>query len=70
VKIVPKRRRLDRATVWRVPSGGWYWTLRCPYNGKIIGASSEGYRRRRDCVANLERVTGGRHAPVTGVLLR
>ena len=33
----------------------WYWRIRAT-NGKIIGASSEGYRNRLDCVYNAQSV--------------
>lgn len=37
---------------------GWRWQMRDARNGRIIGASSEGYVRRAACLANLARVTG------------
>lgn len=38
--------------------GTWRWQMRDARNGRIIGASSEGYVRRAACLANLSRVTG------------
>jgi hypothetical protein len=35
----------------------WRWRIRAE-NGQIVGASSEGYRRRFDCGRNLTLVTG------------
>lgn len=35
----------------------WRWRLRDRRSDKIIGASSEGYKRRIDAIANLKRVT-------------
>jgi uncharacterized protein YegP (UPF0339 family) len=34
----------------------WRWRMKDARNGKIIGASSEGYRRKVDCLNNLDRV--------------
>lgn len=39
-------------------TSGWRWTMRDYRNRKIIGASTEGYRRRIDAVGNLERLSG------------
>ncbi|MCO6445692.1 MAG: DUF1508 domain-containing protein [Anaerolineae bacterium] len=36
---------------------GWRWRMYST-RGTIIGASSEAYKRRIDCIRNLERVTG------------
>lgn len=38
--------------------GAWRWQMTDARNGRIIGASSEGYVRRAACLANLARVTG------------
>ena len=35
--------------------GKWRWTLKAD-NGRIIGASSQGYVRRTDCLQNIYRV--------------
>ena len=32
----------------------WRWTRFAP-NGEIVGASTEGYKRKRDCLANAKR---------------
>lgn len=37
---------------------GWRWQMRDTRNGRIIGASTEGYTRQTACLKNLERVTG------------
>lgn len=34
---------------WR---GQWRWQLKSAHNGKIIGASSEGFKNRGDCIDN------------------
>jgi len=44
-------------TVYR-EHGAWRWQMHDARNGRIIGASSEGYVRRAACLANLVRVTG------------
>lgn len=36
-------------------SGEWRWRRRAAGNGLIVGASTEGYRNRTDCVANARR---------------
>ena len=38
--------------------GDWRWALVAAENGKTIGASTEGYRRRIDAVKNAARVLG------------
>jgi uncharacterized protein YegP (UPF0339 family) len=35
--------------------GNWRWNVK-DRNGKIIAASSEGYKRRKDCLANIDRL--------------
>lgn len=37
--------------------GEWRWTLK-HRNGRIVGASTEGYKRKPACLKNLELVTG------------
>lgn len=32
----------------------WRWTRRAP-NGEVVSASTEGYRKKADCVANARR---------------
>lgn len=44
---------------WRRASGEWRWKWKAA-NGRTIAASCEGYISRADCIANLERITGGR----------
>jgi len=36
----------------------WRWRVKDGRGGKILAASSESYRRRKDAHANLQRVTG------------
>ena len=35
----------------------WRWSVADSHNGKILAVSSEGYTRKRDCVACFEKVT-------------
>jgi uncharacterized protein YegP (UPF0339 family) len=56
------RRSFYRLTIYKSWNGNayadeWRWTLRGP-NGRIIGASSEGFRKRANCAANFRQVTG------------
>lgn len=38
--------------------GVWRWTMRDARNGRIIGASTEGYCTRKTCLANISRIIG------------
>lgn len=44
---------------WRRPKGEWRWRWKAA-NGLTIGSSAEGYANRAECIANLERITGGK----------
>lgn len=35
--------------------GEWRWTRKVAANGKTVGASTEGYKNRLDCVKNAQR---------------
>jgi uncharacterized protein YegP (UPF0339 family) len=41
--------------MWRA-LGEWRWTMRAR-NGRIVGASTEGYKRRAAAIANMHTVT-------------
>lgn len=45
--------RLKRIRLWRDDNGEFRWTL-IATNGKIIGASTEGYKKRYSALANLK----------------
>lgn len=45
-------------TIYRDDAGDWRWRL-VAKNGKVSGASTEGYRRRRSVEANLRAVRAG-----------
>lgn len=45
--------------VHRGEDGDWRWQWKAG-NGRIVGASTEGYRRRAECIRNLEYLTDGR----------
>ena len=44
-------------TLYRAPDG-WRWQMTDARNGRIIGASTEGYSERAAMLKNLARVTG------------
>lgn len=44
----------DRFVFYKDKSGEWRWRRRAS-NGKIVGASCDGYETRRDCIANAIR---------------
>ena len=43
---------MSEVTVKKDKQGKWRWSLKAD-NGRIIGASTQGYRRRSDCVRNI-----------------
>ena len=44
----------DKWTFYKDQRKEWRWKRQAP-NGRIVGASSEGYKNRLDCFANAER---------------
>ncbi|WP_151991727.1 DUF1508 domain-containing protein [Sphingomonas aurantiaca] len=42
----------DRWDIYQ--SSGWHWR-RTATNGKIVGASTEGYVNKSDCISNAQR---------------
>jgi len=44
----------DKWEIYKDNAGEWRWR-RTASNGKIVGASSQGYVNRVDCVANAEK---------------
>lgn len=49
---------LGHDDVWNIyqdKSGDWRWTRKSKQNGNIVGASTEGYKNRAECVANAKR---------------
>lgn len=51
-------RGVDTITVYPGINGDWRWNRKAR-NGKIIGASTEGYRNKRDCLDNIYDTQGG-----------
>ena len=49
-----KDTRMDKWRIYQDAKGEWRWERIAP-NGRIVGASSEGYKNRADCVANAKR---------------
>lgn len=47
--------RSGKFEVYQDRRGEWRWRLKAA-NGRILTASTEGYRRKRDCWKNLEAV--------------
>ena len=45
---------MDKWEIYKDARGDWRWR-RTAANGRIVGASSEGYSNRADCVANAKR---------------
>lgn len=45
---------MDQWQFYQDNYGDWRWQRKAP-NGRIVGASTEGYRNRADCVANARR---------------
>ena len=44
----------DKWKIYKDEKGEWRWTRTSP-NGNIVGASSESYKNKLDCIANAER---------------
>jgi len=44
----------DKWTIYQDTKGEWRWT-RTASNGEIVGASTEGYTSRQNCVLNAQR---------------
>jgi len=44
----------DKWEFYTDDKGAWRWR-RIASNGRVVGASSEGYRNRADCIENAKR---------------
>ena len=44
----------DKREIYKDKAGEWRWRCIAP-NGKEVGASSEGYKNRGDCLENAKR---------------
>ena len=44
----------DKCEFYKDSRDGWRWRRTAP-NGRIVGASSEGYVNKSDCIANATR---------------
>ena len=44
----------DKLDVYKDNKGEWRWKITAP-NGKIVGASTEGYKNKTDCEQNAKR---------------
>jgi uncharacterized protein YegP (UPF0339 family) len=47
----------DTSLLYKDETGTWRWK-RTSANGEVVGASTEGYVRRYDCVENYRRING------------
>lgn len=45
---------MDKWEIYQDAKKEWRWKRTAP-NGKIVAASTEGYKNRADCVANAKR---------------
>jgi uncharacterized protein YegP (UPF0339 family) len=45
---------MDKWEFYKDAKGEWRWRRKAP-NGETVGASTEGYKNREDCVANAKR---------------
>ena len=56
---LPERKRENyKLERWKGKDGDFYWRQTDKRNGKIVGASTEGYWKADDCLSNLYTVTG------------
>jgi uncharacterized protein YegP (UPF0339 family) len=46
-----------KLTLYKAPNGEWRWKM-VAKNGRLVGASSEGYKKKSAAIKNLEIVTG------------
>ncbi len=53
----------NRVRVYRDKRFKWRWQIKA-HNGKIIGASTQGYWRRVDCTTNMHRVQQALMPPI------
>lgn len=45
----------DEITLFKDAKDEWRWVRKCTTNGKIVGASTEGYKNKSDCIDNVNR---------------
>lgn len=45
----------SKLTIYKDKNNDWRWTITAK-NGKIIAASTEGYKRKRSVIANLKSI--------------
>ena len=54
MKIAPKIKP-DKCTFYQDSKKEWRWTRFSAGNNKIVGASTEGYKNKADCIENAKR---------------
>jgi len=51
----PQKATPDRVAFYKDNRDEWRWSRTSTINGEIVGASTEGYKNRDDCVSNFRR---------------
>ncbi len=54
---------MDKWVFYKDEQQNWRWRRHAP-NNKEVGASTEGYSNKRDCITNAERAGYPSHAPL------
>jgi len=49
---------MSKLTIYQDSNDLWRWTLKAR-NGRIIGASTQGYKNKSDCLKNIDQVADG-----------
>lgn len=63
--MAKQKSRTDLIALYKDDAGEWRWTRRSAFNGNIIGAACEGYKRKHRAVENIERTQKGPYVIVT-----
>lgn len=50
---------MDKTSIYKDSSDEWRWKTLAP-NNRTIGASTEGYHNKQDCIENAKRNGAGR----------
>ena len=59
-------RTILKIRVYKDTAKQWRWTIKRNYSKHIVGASTEGYRRKADALKNLTLITGLEFPPFSG----
>lgn len=63
--MAKQKARTDLIALYKDDTGEWRWSRRSAFNGNIIAASCEGYKRPNRAVDNIERTQKGPYVIVT-----